>query len=188
MNLNTLLEKYKIKANLNMLLEMWNEPHRSYHNLNHLVDLTNMINIDYANNKINQVTTEKLLLTSLFHDIIYDPTRTDNEAKSAEFFLNLCTEKKDIHILDIKQAILDTATHTGDNYLSERFNKYDMNIVERDFDSLLEWEKGIWFEYSNVCDKKAYKEGRTKFLESIVDKYPLNSANLSKLVEMVKNF
>lgn len=184
MNLNTLLEKYKIKANLNMLLEMWNEPHRSYHNLNHLVDLTNMINSDYANSKINQVTAEKLLLTSLFHDIIYDPTRTDNEVKSAEFFLNLCTEKKDIHILDIKQAILDTATHTGDNYLSERFNKYDMNIVERDFDSLLEWEKGIHEEYNFAGD--LYKEGRIKFLESIVDKYPLNSANLSKLVEYVK--
>ncbi len=186
MNLNTLLEKYKIKANLNMLLEMWNEPHRSYHNLNHLVDLTNMINSDYANSKINQVTAEKLLLTSLFHDIVYDPTRTDNEAKSAEFFLNLCSEKKDIHILDIKQAILDTATHTGDNYLSERFNKYDMNIVERDFDSLVEWEKGICFEYLNVCDKKTYKEGRIKFLESIVDIYPLNSANLTKLIEVVK--
>jgi predicted metal-dependent HD superfamily phosphohydrolase len=184
MNLNTLLEKYKIKANLNMLLEMWNEPHRSYHNLNHLVDLTNMINSDYANSKINQVTTEKLLLTSLFHDIVYDPTRTDNEVKSAEFFLNLCAEKKDIHILDIKQAILDTATHAGDNYLSERFNKYDMNIVERDFNSLLEWEKGIHEEYNFAGD--LYKEGRIKFLESIVDKYPLNSANLSKLVEYVK--
>ena len=184
MNFNILLEKYKIKADINMLLEMWNEPHRSYHNLNHLVDLTNMINSDYANHKLNQTTTEKLLLTSLFHDIVYNPQRTDNEAKSAEFFINMCEDKKNVHILDIKQAILDTATHTGDNYLSELFNKYDMNIVERNFESLLEWEAGIHEEYKFAGE--LYKTGRLKFVESLVDKYPLNSSNLVKLTEYIK--
>jgi hypothetical protein len=144
-----------------------------------------MITNDYIAGKLNEKTTEKLLLASLFHDIVYDPTRTDNETKSAEFFHSLCLEKKDIHILDIKQAILDTALHNGENYLSEKFNKYDMNIVERDFDSLLEWESGIHYEYKFAGD--LYKEGRTKFLESLVDKYPLNSANLVKLVEYVKS-
>ena len=32
--------------------------------------------------------------------------------------------------------------------LSESFNNYDMNIVERDFDQLLDWEKGISEEFS----------------------------------------
>jgi predicted metal-dependent HD superfamily phosphohydrolase len=184
MKFNSLLEKYKIKANINILLDMWNESHRGYHNLNHLVDLNNMIMKDYVAGKLNEKTTEKLLLTALFHDIIYNPQRTDNEIKSAEFFESLLSDKNDIHLKDVKQAIIDTQFHEGKNYLSELFNKYDMNIVERNFDSLLEWEEGIYKEYSFAGE--AYKEGRLKFLESLVDKYPLNSANLVKLIEHVK--
>ena len=184
MNLNTLLEKYKIKANLNMLLEMWNEPHRSYHNLDHLVDIKEMILNDFIAGKIDEKTTEKLLLVDLFHDIIYDPTRTDNEIKSADFFHSLCLEKNNSDILDIKKSILDTATHVGETILSEKFNKYDMNIVERDFDSLLKWENGIFDEYKFAGEM--YKPNRIKFLSNMVDQYPLNSGNLSRLIEHVK--
>lgn len=186
MKLQHLLEKYKIKANLNMLLEMWNEPHRHYHNINHLQDLMIMITNDYISNKNDEKTTEKLALTSLFHDIIYDVSKNDNELKSAEFFHSLCLEKNNVDILDIKQAILDTGTHTGTSILSENFNKYDMNIVERNFESLLEWESGIYNEYKIFGD--LYKPNRIKFLESLVDKYTLNSGNIVKLIEYVKNY
>lgn len=185
MKFSQLLEKYNIKANIDMLLEMWNEPHRSYHNLEHLVDLNNMITNDYISGKLNEKTTEKLLLTALFHDIVYDPKRTDNEIQSAKFFESVCLDKNNIHIKDIKQAIIDTQFHKGDNYLSELFNKYDMNIVERDYESLLNWENGIYKEYSFAG--QAYKEGRLKFLESLVEKYTLNSGNLTKLMEYVKS-
>lgn len=185
MHLSELLEKYKIKANINMLLDMWNEPHRHYHNATHLVDIHNQILNDYLHNKLNEKTTEKLLLTNLFHDIIYDVSKNDNEQKSAEFFMSLCVEKNNVHIQDIKQAILDTKSHSGDNYLSNIFNKYDMSIVESNYDRLLEWETGIYEEYKIYGDK--YKQGRLQFLESIVDKYPLNSGNLTKLIEYVKS-
>ena len=185
MKFQPLLNQYKIKADLNMLLNMWNESHRVYHSLKHLTDISDMISEDYASGKIDEKTNNKLLLTSLFHDIIYDPTKNDNESKSADFFMSLCTEKDNIDILEIKQSILDTATHKGTTILSEKFNKYDMNIVERDYDSLLEWEHGIHEEYKVFGDK--YKAGRIVFLESLYNKYPLNMGNLSKLVEYVKN-
>jgi predicted metal-dependent HD superfamily phosphohydrolase len=184
MNLAELLEKYKIKADIKMLLDMWNEPHRYYHNTFHLVDIHNQILNDFINNKLNEKTTEKLLITNLFHDIVYNTDKNDNEEKSANFFLSLCVEKNDTHIIDIKQAILDTKTHNDDNYLSKLFNKYDMSIIESNYDKLLEWEAGIYEEYKIYGDK--YKQGRLQFLESIIDKYPLNSGNLSKLIEFVK--
>jgi hypothetical protein len=59
-----------------------------------------------------------------------------------------------------------------------------MNIVERDFNQLLEWEKGIMEEYKAYGE--TYKEGRLKFLESLLDKYPNNTENLLKLVDWVK--
>jgi predicted metal-dependent HD superfamily phosphohydrolase len=112
--------------------------------------------------------------------------KSDNEEKSADFFMECCQDKLSLDNIDIKNMILDTKTHKATTNLSESFNYYDMNIVERDFDSLLEWEKGIHEEFKGYGNE-AYKQGRLKFLESLMDKYPNNTENLLKLVEYVKN-
>ena len=184
MNLQNILDKWKIKEDINVLLGMWNESHRSYHNLNHLSSLTSDINESYKG-KVSEKEYDKLILTALFHDIVYDPTKTNNEEKSAEFFVSLCQEKNSPDILDIKQAILDTKTHKSTTSLSEKFNKLDMSIVEKGFDDLLQWEEGIHNEYSFAGEK--YKEGRLQFLESLLDKYNHNAGNLLKLISWVKN-
>ncbi len=184
MNLQQLLEKWNIKCDIKTILSMWNESHRSYHNLNHLNDLISQINENKS--KYSEKEYEKLILTALFHDVVYDPTSQTNEEDSANFLIECAVDKKNSDILDVKQMILDTKTHDSTTNLSESFNKYDMNIVERDFDQLLEWEKGISEEYS-IYPKEEYKEGRLKFLESLLDKYTHNTENLLKLVEWVKN-
>jgi len=184
MNLQQLLEKWGIKCHINTILSMWNESHRSYHNLNHLNDLISQINENKS--KYSEKEYEKLILTALFHDVIYDPASQTNEEDSANFLIECAVDKKNSDILDVKQMILDTKSHNSTTNLSEAFNNYDMNIVERDFDQLLEWEKGISEEYS-IYSKEEYKEGRLKFLESLLDKYTHNTENLLKLVEWVKN-
>mgnify|MGYP000900325644 CR=1 FL=1 len=184
MNLQQLLEKWGIKCHINTILSMWNESHRSYHNLNHLNDLISQINENKS--KYSEKEYEKLILTALFHDVVYDPASQTNEEDSANFLIECAVDKKNSDILDVKQMILDTKTHDSTTNLSEAFNNYDMNIVERDFDQLLEWERGISEEYS-IYPKEEYKEGRLKFLESLLDKYTHNTENLLKLVEWVKN-
>jgi pantetheine-phosphate adenylyltransferase len=184
MNLQKLLEKCGIKCDINTILAMWNESHRHYHNLNHLNDLISQINENKSN--FTEKEYEKLMLTAIFHDVVYDPSSSTNEENSANFLMNCAVDKTNSDILDVKQMILDTKTHNSTTNLSESFNKYDMNIVERDFDQLLEWEKGISKEYSTYSKEK-YKEGRLKFLESLLDKYTHNTENLLKLIDWVKN-
>ena len=182
MDLQNLLNKWKIKADANTLLSMWNESTRSYHSQNHLMSLINDINESYRD-KVSEKEYDKLVLTALFHDIVYDPKQTNNEEKSAEFFINLCQDKN-ADILEVKQAILDTKTHESTSKLSEKFNKLDMSIVEKGFDDLLEWEVGIHEEFGFYGE--AYKYGRLKFLESLLDKYNHNASNLLKLIDWVK--
>lgn len=182
MNLQELLNKWNIKCDINTLLSMWNESHRHYHTLNHLNDLIDQIN--ESKSKYSQKEYEKLLIAALFHDCIYDPMKQDNEEKSAQFFMECCQDKNNPDLLDINKMILDTKTHQATTKLSESFNYYDMNIVERDFVQLLEWENGIHEEYKAYGE--LYKEGRLKFLESLLDKYPNNTENLLKLVDWVK--
>jgi len=177
-----LLNRWNIKLDYNILLSMWNESHRTYHNQNHLLDLLNQINENKSKFESHK-DYEKMILCALFHDCIYNPMSNDNEEKSAEFFMNCCQEKNQ-DVLDIKQMILDTKTHESTTPLSEEFNQLDMNIVERDFNQLLEWENGIHEEYKAYGDM--YKMGRLQFLESLLDKYPHNTENLLKLIDWVK--
>jgi len=182
MNLQQLLNDWRIKVDLNVVLAMWNESHRYYHNLNHLNELIDKIN--EKKNNLSEKEYEKLVLTALFHDVVYDPMKRDNEEKSADFFISVCEDKSNKDIQDIKQAILDTKTHIATSSLSEKFNNLDMSIVESDFDKLLEWEKGIYEEFKDFGPK--YKEGRLKFLESLLDKYNHNAGNLLQLIDYVK--
>lgn len=187
MNLQELLNKYSITADVKMVLDMWNESHRHYHNLDHLNDLISQIDEEYQLGKFNEKFKDKLLLTALFHDVIYEPSRQDNEERSAQFFEDLCADKRSKDVQEVKQAILDTKSHNAQTELSETFNKYDMNIVERDFDSLVKWEEGISSEYVPNYGRDNYKIGRITFLESLLDKYPQNTENLLKLIDSVKN-
>lgn len=56
----------------------YTEPHRYYHNLDHLHAMGQAY-IDAMSGDIEPTTA----LAILYHDAIYDPTRTDNEAQSA---------------------------------------------------------------------------------------------------------
>jgi predicted metal-dependent HD superfamily phosphohydrolase len=184
MDLQQLLDKWNIKCDINTVLSMWNESHRSYHSLNHLNDLISQINENKS--KFSEKEYEKLMLSAIFHDIVYDPSSSTNEENSAEFLMECVVDKSNEDILEVRQMILDTKTHNSTTNLSKSFNNYDMNIVERDFDQLLDWEKGISEEFS-VYPKEQYKEGRLKFLESLLDKYPNNTENLLQLIEYVKS-
>ena len=184
MDLQQLLEKWSIKCDIHTVLAMWNESHRSYHHLIQVNDLISQINENKS--KFSEKEYEKLMLAAIFHDVVYDPSSQTNEEDSANFLIECAVDKTNADILDVNQMILDTKTHNSTTKLSESFNNYDMNIVERDFDQLLEWENGIAEEYS-VYPKEQYKEGRVKFLESLLDKYTHNTENLLKLVDWVKN-
>ena len=179
-----ILDKWKIKIDYNILLSRWNESHRHWHNQSHLVDMLSQIN-EYRQHLDSQKDYEKLVLCALFHDIVYDPSKSNNEEMSAEFFFNSCEDKNE-DVLDIRQMILDTKTHESNTQLSKIFNKLDMNIVERDYEDLLEWEEGIYGEYK-IFGNEDYKKGRLSFLENLLDKYPMNSDNLMKLMDHVKS-
>ena len=62
-----------------VLEEKYAEPHRHYHNLNHIGFL--LRKFDETGEK-----SEEIEMAIWYHDAIYDPKAGDNEAQSAGFF------------------------------------------------------------------------------------------------------
>lgn len=182
--LQSLLDKYGINADINGLLEKWCEPHRFYHNISHLDDLLQQITTSFRSGDINEQQKEQLELTAIFHDIVYDAARRDNEEQSAQYFLGLCSNADDVVVKDVHTAILDTQTHNDSTPLATLFNRYDLSVVEQDFNGLLQWENGIYNEYK-VFGDIAYKLGRLQFLETLPPRYPQNKNNLEQLIAWV---
>jgi predicted metal-dependent HD superfamily phosphohydrolase len=186
MELQNILNEFGVKCDVKTILDKWNESHRFYHDLNHLTDLISQINEDYGNGVINSNERKKLIITALFHDVVYEIGDDDNKERSADLFFKFCSEKHDIDIVEIRQMILDTKNHRASTSLSEKFISYDMNICQREINELIDWEKNLRQEYSEI-ENGVYKKQRLFFLESVVDKYPENMDNLLDLINWVKD-
>ena len=64
------------------IMECWSQPHRYWHTPNHLNDIVLGIKELYKDNKIDEREYNILIVAAIFHDIVYDPKRNDNEEKS----------------------------------------------------------------------------------------------------------
>jgi predicted metal-dependent HD superfamily phosphohydrolase len=62
------------------LVAAWSEPHRRYHDLNHLAAVLGLVDELAA----AAVDPDAVRLAAWYHDVVYDPTRDDNEQVSAE--------------------------------------------------------------------------------------------------------
>jgi pantetheine-phosphate adenylyltransferase len=181
------LKKYNLKCDLNTILTEWSRPHRGYHSISHLDDLINLILLDKE--KYNELEFDILILSAIFHDIVYIPFSKENEEISVDFFKNCFPSNYNHNLLKVIDIIMATKTHQSQDYLCQIFNQYDMDIVTRDYEQLLEWEKGIQHEYMSSMEyKEPYKKGRIEFLESLLKHYPSNRDNLTKLIDYVKEF
>ena len=164
----------------------WQESHRFYHNENHLTQLLEDIEVIVEKESLSEPEKDILLMTAFFHDVIYDPTRQDNEEVSAEYFLK--NTRRNEQTNHIQQIILDTKNHQTEEKLSKIFCHLDTKVVHQSsFSQLLLWEKQIFKEFQ-FLDWRAYRLGRLNFLENMKNKYPQNAAHLQHLIEYVENY
>lgn len=148
---------------------LWNEidrnysdKNRHYHTLHHLANVLSEL-LEVKGN-IRDWTT--LLFALYYHDIIYNPIRSDNEEKSAE----LAGERMqqigvtEDRIKGCKDQILATKSHTytvdGDtNY----FTDADLSILGQSWEKYSDYCAKVRREYSIYPDV-VYNAGRKKVL------------------------
>ncbi|MGE6220581.1 HD domain-containing protein [Nubsella zeaxanthinifaciens] len=149
--------------------ELWTEieknytsKKRHYHTLLHLDTI--LIQLTEVKKEIQN--WETILFTLYYHDIIYNPLKSDNEEKSAEL-----AEKRmkqvlvPIDIIELcKQQILATKSHikstdSDTNY----FTDADLSVLGQSWEKYSDYYKNVRKEYSIYPDF-VYNPGRKKVL------------------------
>ncbi|KGH47389.1 metal-dependent phosphohydrolase [Modestobacter caceresii] len=86
----------------------WSEPHRSYHDLAHLAAVLGIVD-ELAEHAADPVAVR---LAAWYHDIAYDPQRSDNEEVSAaRARIGLLGLVDDATVAEVERLVLLTAGH-----------------------------------------------------------------------------
>ncbi len=150
---------------MNQYTKKW----KYYHNINHIYSFIELY--DKYNNLIEKEKNE-FLLSIFFHDIIYIPSRNDNEIESIKllnkFYIE--AEPKDLNKEKIIELISETQNHLLNKEYKEDINLFldmDMQIIAQE--NWEEYEDNIRKEYSFI-DYNIYKIKRKEFLERLAKK------------------
>lgn len=93
--------------------ENYNEPHRYYHNVNHVQSM--LKEVDELRRDLDVHEIGILTRAIVYHDVIYDPRRQDNEERSVEFMRQHCSFMEMEDVARITQLIRATAPSTYDS-------------------------------------------------------------------------
>lgn len=161
----------------NIIEKLYGEPHRHYHNLDHIAWCLDLLHEFIPSGPPGDpVWFERVELALFFHDIIYDPKRKDNEARSADVFRGFSTflDLERVRVLEAYNDILAT-THPASNAEVEHHPAtqwvLDLDLASLGFapEKFDENSAQIRQEYAWVPDD-AFKAGRKTMLQGFLDR------------------
>ncbi|TGL87600.1 hypothetical protein EHQ68_07230 [Leptospira congkakensis] len=147
----------------------YSEPHRAYHNLNHLYQMLG----EFEKVKTRLEDSEMVLFALYYHDLIYNPNSKSNEEGSAKIAeerlsqLGIVKERIGIclrHILATKSHRLGESYNPDTKY----FLDMDLSILGSDEKLYLEYTKNIRKEYAIYSDDD-YRKGRIQVLYHFIE-------------------
>jgi predicted metal-dependent HD superfamily phosphohydrolase len=149
------------------LLERYAEPHRRYHGVAHLDALARMF--EQVANGPGWRQPAEVALAILFHDAIYEPSRADNEARSAQLARERLADWDDVDVERIVALIETTAAHgsarTDDDPDLGHFLDADVAILGAPPDAYDRYARGVFEEYAPFVDEARFRMGRRAFVQ-----------------------
>lgn len=153
------------------IVYLYSGQHRHYHNLTHVAYLYSL-----CDKYVDRMTNKAVIgFAIMYHDIVYDTYRKDNEEQSAEIAEKHLRQLavNDNLISNVKQFILATKDHKvpADAKLKEDlalFLDFDMAILAAEPELYNLYSQKIRKEYGNYSDD-IYKEGRKQALQKVLE-------------------
>ena len=149
----------------------YNEPQRSYHTLKHIRQL--FAQFEQVTDKLYEAHIIALAL--YYHDVIYEPARSDNELKSAEYAIEALKNYLSAEQCQyIYALIIMTATHqinksTDEDKISDAAYLLDMDlsILGAPWSEYEQYAKDVRQEYAHIT-KVNYRVGRITVLQKLL--------------------
>lgn len=158
------------------LKDAYTRPARFYHTFEHALNTAEWVSKLPAAGQECYFPKE-MVYAALFHDAVYVPEATDNEARSAGMVASYVKPGSTLRVEYIKELILSTCNHfqTDANFYKwdhKVFMDCDIAMFGADFIDFVLADVQIRKEYESVVnDPKAVLQGRVGFLE-MVDSRP----------------
>jgi predicted metal-dependent HD superfamily phosphohydrolase len=184
-----ILEKYihSDVLSLNLLEAAWREPHRAYHNVDHLKSILEYIEQKRFDLQADQY--EALVLAAFFHDVYHNPRdRKIDEDESIKRFIT-SFDHPNTNVRDAVVIMIESTKHRKrpGHPLVRIFWDADNAGFHKGYDWLLNNEKMIREEYKHV-PKPVYKKERVKFLKTNLGLFNKEvDRNINQLIEHVNN-
>jgi predicted metal-dependent HD superfamily phosphohydrolase len=159
------------------LLARHREPHRRYHTATHVMWVVRHVRHLLAASSadvVESVDADAVLLAALFHDVVYDPTRTDNEAVSAALAVRAAEalgwglEQQ----ATVERLVLATAGHAPTAPDEAVLVDADLAILGAEPKDYAAYVQGVRVEYRHVPDDQ-WRTGRAAVLQRFLEATPL---------------
>ena len=144
----------------------WSEPHRRYHDLAHLAAVLGIV--DQLADAAADPTAVRL--AAWYHDVAYDPRRSDNEEVSAaRARIGLLGLVDDATVAEVERLVLLTAGHDpapGDANGAVLCDA-DLAVLASPPEAYAAYASAVREEYAHLSDE-AFTAGRTAVLERLL--------------------
>ena len=169
--INSAVEPEKVNNLWQDIAIRYNEAQRAYHSLQHLEQL--FMQFEQIKHVLNE--PHLIALALLYHDVIYAPTRADNELKSAEYAVEaLRPYLSAAQCQYIYELIMMTANHKLADYSNAQKNfdaayllDMDLSILGASWTEYEQYAQAVRQEYAHVSNAD-YRAGRIGILTGLL--------------------
>jgi predicted metal-dependent HD superfamily phosphohydrolase len=145
-----------------VLLRRWSEPHRRYHDVEHLAAVLSRVDELGAPAGVR--------LAAWYHDAVYDPRATDNEQRSAQAAGDALTALGvQLHLVDeVRRLVRLTASHDPgpEDTAGQALCDADLAVLARPWDEYQRYAAAVREEYRHVSDED-FRAGRSAVLRHL---------------------
>ena len=182
------LEIYLSKSAIRDLENRWHEPHRYYHNIDHLTSMLIEIEKNVYFRELSKYEKHVVMLAAFFHDAVCNPKKDDNEEQSVKLFAKYFGGA-DIRMFDTVCGLIMIT-----KYRKRPATKLKKIVWEADnagfkkgYNHLFKTEKLIQKEYAYL-PKEKFREGKIKFIETNFGLFgPSVDKDLEKLIKYYRD-
>lgn len=150
------------------LTAAYSEPHRHYHTVAHIEKCLAEVSRAWS----YAIHLNEIRWAILFHDAVYDPRRSDNEARSAEWACRVMDElqRPEEEMARVRALILATA-HANEPATADEalLVDIDLSILGADTAAFDLYDLGVRAEYEWV-PQQAYRQARGEVLASFLNR------------------